>query len=265
MSDRPFDPSRYSRLEAAEIIRTVETLSARIGERFPEAGLRNVCRRLLEIARQASERSAAIDRPILWLRAATGLFVVAIVALIPLAFVQARPQVGPVRLVELVQVLESGINDVVLIGAAVLFLATMEARIKRRRALAAIHELRSLAHIIDMHQLTKDPERIVFGTRGTAASPKISLTPFELERYLDYCSEMLALIGKIAALYVQHFEDSLAVDAVNDVEQLTSGLSQKIWQKIVLLHTVCGPDLTGRVTPPQATTLGAGAGDGVGV
>ena len=28
------------------------------------------------------------------------------------------------------------------------------------RALKAIHELRSIAHIIDMHQLTKDPERI---------------------------------------------------------------------------------------------------------
>ena len=28
----------------------------------------------------------------------------------------------------------------------------------RKRALAAIHELRAMAHIVDMHQLTKDPE-----------------------------------------------------------------------------------------------------------
>ncbi|HEX6984086.1 MAG TPA: hypothetical protein VF170_01860, partial [Planctomycetaceae bacterium] len=167
---------------------------------------------------------------------------------IPLAVVRVRPPDGPLRLTEFVQVIESGINDAILIGAAILFLATFEARLKRRRALAAIHELRSLAHIIDMHQLTKDPERIVFGRRMTAASPRHALTPFELERYLDYCSEMLALIGKIAALYVQNFEDSAAVEAVNDVEQLTSGLSRKIWQKIMILHTVCGPELSGRGT-----------------
>ncbi|HEX6986886.1 MAG TPA: hypothetical protein VF170_16030, partial [Planctomycetaceae bacterium] len=78
MSDRPTDPSRYARLDAAEIIRTVEVLSARIGERFPDAGLRSVCGRLLTIARHASERSAAIGRPILWLRAVTALFLAAI-------------------------------------------------------------------------------------------------------------------------------------------------------------------------------------------
>src|SRR5258708_24597219 len=33
-------------------------------------------------------------------------------------------------------------------------------RIKRARALKAMHELRSLAHIIDMHQLTKDHESL---------------------------------------------------------------------------------------------------------
>ena len=262
MSDRTAS-ARHSTLDANEIIKTVEKLEARIAARFAESGLRNVCRRLLEIARQASERSAAIDRPILWLRGLTALFIFAIVALVPIAVLGARPPEGPLRWTELVQVLEAGINDVVLIGAAVLFLATTEGRVKRNRALAAIHELRSLAHIIDMHQLTKDPERIVFGSRGTAVSPQVTHTPFELARYFDYCSEMLALIGKIAALYVQHFEDSQAVDAVNDVEQLTSGLSQKIWQKIMLLHTVCGPELTGRATSAirQPELI---AGDGLG-
>ena len=49
------------------------------------------------------------------------------------------------------------------------------------------------------------------------------MTPFELNRYLDYCSDALALISKIAALYVQGFQDPVLLDAVDDVEDLTAG------------------------------------------
>lgn len=56
-------------------------------------------------------------------------------------------------------------------------------------------------------------------------------------RYLDYCSEMLSLIGKLAAFYVQKFDDPVALAAVNEVEELTSGLSRKIWQKIMIVNS----------------------------
>ena len=125
------------------------------------------------------------------------------------------------------QVLEAGINDLVLVGAAIFFLATLESRIKRRRALRALRELRSIAHIIDMHQLTKDPER----TQPTERE----MTAAALARYLDYCSEMLSLTGKVAALYVQNFEDGVALQAVNEIEDLTTGLSRKIWQKLTIV------------------------------
>ena len=61
------------------------------------------------------------------------------------------------------------------------------------------------------------------------------MTPFELGRYLDYSSEMLSLISKTAAIYVQEFPDSVALDAVNEITSLTNGLSRSIWQKIMLL------------------------------
>ena len=48
-------------------------------------------------------------------------------------------------------------------------------------------------------------------------------------------SEMLSLTGKIAALYVQDFEDGVAVQAVNEIEDLTTGLSRKIWQKLTIV------------------------------
>ena len=140
-------------------------------------------------------------------------------------------------LVVLVQVSEAGLNVFLLLGGAVLFLVTAETRIKRRRALKAIHELRALAHVIDMHQLTKDPERLLAHRNPTPSSPKQKLSSGELERYLDYCSEMLSLIGKLAALYVQKFDDPVALAAVNEVEDLTTGLSRKIWQKIMIINS----------------------------
>jgi hypothetical protein len=101
--------------------------------------------------------------------------------------------------------------------------------------------LRSLAHIVDMHQLTKDPERVTGPPANTESSPKRALTPFELTRYLDYCSEMLALISKAAALHVQAFDDPPTLDAVEQIEDLTAGLSRKIWQKIMILDRISAP------------------------
>jgi hypothetical protein len=62
------------------------------------------------------------------------------------------------------------------------------------------------------------------------------LSPDDLSHYLDYCSDMLSLIGKLAALHVQKFDDPVALAAVNEVEALTTGLSAKIWQKIIVLN-----------------------------
>jgi len=70
------------------------------------------------------------------------------------------------------------------------------------------------------------------------ADGAIFRTAFELSRYLDYCSEMLSVISKAAALYVQEFDDPITLEAVNDVEQLTGSLSQKLWLKIDILERV---------------------------
>ena len=48
----------------------------------------------------------------------------------------------------------------------------------------------------------------------------------------------MAIISKVAALYVQDFPDASAVAAVDQIETLCSGLSQKIWQKIMVLDRI---------------------------
>jgi hypothetical protein len=125
------------------------------------------------------------------------------------------------------------ISSLFFLGASTLFLFNGETRIKRKRAIAAIHELRAMAHIVDMHQLIKDPTSLTSLT--TKSSPKRELTSKDMGRYLDYCSELLSLIGKISALYAQSIADPVVLNAVDDVEDLTTELSQKIWQKINML------------------------------
>lgn len=221
-------------LDPEKIEETIVRLQRRVAERFPDSGLSKVCEQLQLIGHHARERSRQIALPNRTLRFLIGAFIVLIVVG---TFLTAWGLNVPMKVdnfADLVQSIEAGINDVVLIGAALFFLMTLETRFKRRKALAAIHELRAIAHIIDMHQLTKDPERILMSGQETSSSPKRTLTTFELGRYLEYCSEMLALVGKLAAVYVQHFDDSVVLEAATEVEELTTGLSQKIWQKINL-------------------------------
>ena len=226
----------YRNLDSEKIIGTIEKLCRRIEERFPESGLSQVCRELLTVARESQRRSAWIAKPHKSLRLTIGALVAVIIAGVVFVLANSTLPRNGFDVIGLVQVSEAGINVSIILGAVILFLVTTEARIKRARALKAIHELRALAHVVDMHQLTKDPERLLASGTQTPASPKQNLSASQLIRYLDYCSEMLSLIGKLAALYVQKFDDPVALGAVNDVEELTSGLSRKIWQKIMILN-----------------------------
>jgi hypothetical protein len=226
----------YRQLDPARITETAHRLAQRIAERFPDSGLARVARALEAVAAQADADQTWLARPIWPIRAAVtvGIVLLAIVAIGTLLILGRLPaQAG---LTDVIQAIDAGVNDLVFLGIAIYFLTTVETRRKRRRALKAIHELRSMAHIIDMHQLTKDPERFNQpDATDTASSPPRALSVFELSRYLDYCSEMLSLLSKSAALYIQKFDDSVTLAAVNEVEDLTNGLSRKIWQKIMIL------------------------------
>jgi hypothetical protein len=226
----------YTSLDADRIVTTVERLTARIGERFPQSSLYNLSQEVITVAHKARDEAREIPRPIIWVRLATALLILALAGLIIVSFLVVEAPLGRVNLIDYLQAVESLINDAFFIGAAVFFLARRETHLKQQRALKALHKLRSLAHIVDMHQLTKDPEGLRPQTLLTPASPRHELTPFELGRYLDYCSEMLSLLGKLAALYVQDFDNPVVLASVNEIESLTTGLSRKIWQKLMVLQ-----------------------------
>lgn len=230
------DPEQPPILEIDRILETIVALERRVGERFPDSGLRSVCKVLLQLGEKTRGRIEWVQRPNLALRALVVLLIALIAVGLAAAFLSLKRETGPLGFIEVVQAVESGINDAVFLGIAVFFLWTIERRIKRARILRAIHELRSLAHVVDMHQLTKDPARSIDPTGDTASSPKRTLTPFELTRYLDYCTEVLSLIGKVSVVYIQSIDDSAVLHSAGEVETLTTGLSRKIWQKLMILE-----------------------------
>ena len=227
-------------LNSERIIETVDMLSLRISDRFPESGLSRVATSLHRISQETDEQLFWIEKKNIWFRLLVGGFIVMVAIVLVYTIVSFEVTSDTLTLADIVTIFESGINDVIILGAAFIFLISIETRTKRKRIILFVNRLRSIAHIIDAHQLTKDPAILTSSELRTEHSPERVMTPFELERYLDYCSELLSLTSKVAFLHVQNFDDSVAIHAVNDLENLTNSLSRKIWQKIMILKNTEG-------------------------
>ena len=225
----------YRSVDDQLLHQTVQRLEERIGVLFPHAGLRGVARELVGLTAVARQRSREIGRPVRWIRIPAYLALVGLLLVIALE-IFIIDKIGQVETVsDFIQVLEPTLGCIFFLAAIAAFLLSLETRWKRTRALEAIHELRAMAHVVDMHQLTKDPTADNLGESRMPPDDR-PLTPSELVRYLDFASEMLSLISKVAVLYVQRFPDDGAVRAVDEIENLTNGLSRKIWQKITILQ-----------------------------
>jgi hypothetical protein len=217
-------------LEPDKLEATIRKVAARIGERFPGSGLASQADALVRIADEAVARGEEIRAPRWGLRAISGAGLAILAAALVILIHSAKPPTWPVAAVELAQGIDAALSTMILVGAAIAFVATLELRAKRKHALDALHELRVLAHVIDLHQLAKDPGR------DTGHEDRTE----DLNAYLNECSDLLALIGKVAAYYIQGLHDSVVLRTVNEIEDLTNGLSRKIWQKLTLLERMTG-------------------------
>lgn len=230
----------YRELKQERVHETIQALRQRISERFPESGLSKVAGELCDTAKDAAKLSRRLGRPSLVLRTFAWTVTLALIAgLGGFAWYVATSNSDELQkfgLTDIIEGMEALINDVVFVGIAVWFLFSIEQRRKRARALRLIARIRSLAHVIDMHQLTKDPERLAHGYATTGSSPAFTMTRQQLGRYLDYCSELLSLLSKCAAMLANRFDDEPMLRGINDIEGLCTGLSRKIWQKIMILQ-----------------------------
>jgi hypothetical protein len=229
----------FQRLDPIAVSHTAGTVAERIAARFPDRQLRLVAEEVRTVVDRVKsvENRNSWHRPLKWACAivAAGIGLLAAIGL-SVVVRDVLQQPGQTRSAEWVSLLESGLNDLVFAAVAIGFLLTVAGRLDRRAILRELHGLRSLAHVIDMHQLTKDPEKFLSQPTPTDASVVQTLTATDLGRYLDYCSELLSIVSKTAALYAQVSTDPVVLDTVSEIESLTSGLTRKIWQKISLLH-----------------------------
>lgn len=242
----------FRELKSDKIVATISELDGRIKRRFPGAGLARICGELLAVAKEAEGHIDVLARPNYWLRGLLALTLLGGIYLLTHVRSFVEIKFGAENLSGILQFLDAGFNVLVVMGAGALFLTSLEARWKRQLAMEYLHDLRSIVHVIDMAQLSKDPSADRKSLVTTADGGEREMSDFELKRYLDYCSEMLSLAGKVAALYAQSTRDDIVIDAVSDIGQLTTNMSGKLWQKISILQVQTESDEAAMRTPLPA-------------
>ena len=140
------------------IIATAERLTIVSPRAFPKpdcaAFAPNSCR-CRATSRQARKQ---LERPIWWVRAIAAAAVIAGAAVfIFVGTILPFDRFAQGGVEESVQGIEASVNTLMLAGLGLLALIRAEETIKRKRVFRELHGLRSLIHVIDMHQLTKDP------------------------------------------------------------------------------------------------------------
>jgi hypothetical protein len=232
------DTESILRLNAILLIAACERLRLRIESRFPDTGLSRVGGNLVDIAKRTEERIRRLNEPNWPIRSISIMPMVLLAVAVGFAafHIPWRNAFNGGDTAEMLQGIDALASLIVLLSGAIWFLVSTETRIKRREVLRGLFDLRSIAHVIDMHQLTKYPSA-EHRLAPTTASMVQALSDAQLARYLDYCIEMLALIGKLAALYAEETQGQEVTSAIGDVEDLTSDLGRRIWQKIQIIDT----------------------------
>lgn len=231
------------KLESPQVHETVDRLQERIAARFPERNLVKVAVELGELVDEVAGTGPRLRRRLTVARLVSRILMVILIMAAIAVFIWAlASSLGNGSLAQpdtLLPLLDSTISDIVFAGLAVFFLYSLPDRLVRTETLRLLHRLRSMAHIIDMHQLSKDPERLRPEYQPTTASrPPLGMGPEELIHYLDYCSELLSMVGKAAALCAEESRDAVVLDTVSTIEDLTVNLSRKIWQKITIVNAL---------------------------
>jgi hypothetical protein len=229
----------FRTLEPAKILATIRLFRHRIDRAFPQSGLSAVAGELEDTAHVCFKEMARQQEAHWGLRIAVGAGVGLILCLPLEVWWLLNLPTRFSTFVEFVQATDAAFNVVVLLTGAVLFLVSMENRMKRNSALKVLHELRSLAHVVDMHQLSKDPVMdmggLDDGVRLSEDRPKAIQNAEHLWQYLSLSTDLLAVVGKLAACIAQSQTDRTVLDTVYEIEMISTSLSRKIWQKMGLV------------------------------
>ena len=230
-------PNQIHRLDPAKIILTAEHLARRVSDRFPESNLAGLAANLAEIARVTDERARRARRPNRFVRGA-GLLAGALGVLalghivdhIHTRLINDHLEFGTIS--DLFQAADAAFNLLVALAGALWFLVTLEARVKRKQALAHIGELLEFIQLIDVTQLYYTPEMYKSNASPDSTPPRFDHT------YLLLCNEMLGLIANLAPLYTRGNMDDSVWRATSDVVMLANAIEGRLFSKSEAIRLV---------------------------
>jgi hypothetical protein len=213
------------RLDPAKIVETAENLAHRVGESLPGSTLASLAIELAAIARKTDERARQARRPIYAIRVGSLLSISStLVGLWYLAgHIHTRWEFGTIT--EVFEATDAGFNLLVLLGGVLWFFLTIESRIKRKKALNSIEELREFIHVIDVTQLYYTPDLYKADPASSHSSLNLDYT------YLLFCTQMLGVINNLAPLYSRGAAGDSIFRAVSDVETLANAITAKLLSK----------------------------------
>ncbi len=218
-------PYERHRLDPAKIVETAKNLARSVGERLPGSTLAGLAGELAAIAHATDERARQARRPIYAVRLGSLIAIGAgVVGLWYLAkHIQTRWEFGTIT--DVFEAADAGFNLVVLLAGALWFCITIEARIKRRKALDFLGELREFIHVIDVTQLYYTPD--LYGTDPASGHSSLNLD----YTYLLFCTQMLAVISNLAPLYTRGAAGDSILRTVSEIEVLADSITAKLHSK----------------------------------
>lgn len=220
------------RLDPARMVETAESLAREIGERLPGSSLAGLAAELASLAHATDERTKQARAPIHALRAASAaaIGVGSLTLLLVALRVHARWEFATIT--ELFVAVQAGINLSVLLAGAAWFLGSFEARIKRRRTLESIAELREFVHVVDLTQLYFTPD--LYGPEPSVGKLRLDHT------YLLFCTRMLGLLANLAALRSRGVAVDSIIRAAFEVELLANTITAKLQSKVEAIRSAAG-------------------------
>jgi len=216
---------KYNTLVVDHVINTIGLMDRQIDIHFPNRNLSKVSSSIVEFAERHESDLEYIDRPNISIKIAIGSAMSLMSGLVMFWLYELFIHNDGSGMIFELQDLDAFINILIFGSAVTWFLLNWQAKSKRRFIIGRINELRSFGHVIDMHQLTKDP----------FFDDEMEMRDKDLIRYLDYCGDLLSCCSKLAATYLEHTDDEMVVQYVNEFESLTGQFNRKIWQKITIL------------------------------
>jgi hypothetical protein len=219
-------PNLKHRLDPSRIVETAENLARRVSEKLPESNLAGLAVELAGIARVTDERTHRASTPIYVIRVACVLATV--VSLLGLFFlvrhIHTRWEFGTIT--EVFESADAGVNILIVLAGGLWFLITLEARVRRKQALAFIGELLEFVQLIDVTQLYHTPEFYTSEHSAGGTAPR-----FDDNTYLLFCTEMLAVIANLAPLYTRANMDDSVWRAASDVVMLANTIEGRLLSK----------------------------------